>query len=101
MAYMDLLGDEILRDAEMESDEENTTPDKKTSKDRKSSGIFGLAKNGSETTQCLSSTTKVAINLEMLNREIAEVGKGDFYTAFLKDNMFQKIRNEITEYQGR
>ena len=95
MSYLGVSADEIRREAE----EASLTKSQK--KEKKRSGIFGLAKDGAEATQCLASSTKVAIDLEMLNKEIAEAGKGDFYTAYLRDNMFQKIRKEITDYQGK
>ena len=97
---MGILGSSSLDAVRREAEEANRS-EEVTKKKGEVGGIFGLAKNGSETTQCLSSTIKVSIDLENLNREIEENGKDDFYKAFLKENMFQKIRTEITDYQGR
>ena len=101
MTVLGVTADEIRQDAEESAKQGDSTASSKKTKVKERSGIFGLAKDGTTTTQCLSSTITVASELDRLNFEIGESGKGDFYKAFLKGNMFQNIRKEITDYQGR
>jgi len=63
--------------------------------------IFGIPKNGPEVTKAASENKRIEPLLDMLNKEIVENGYSDFHKAFLKENMFKSMREDVREHQGR